>query len=459
MVDELVDLCNSDNDDVVVLPARNNSNNSINDQNKNDDDSSSSSSSEDSYLWKVDVPKGSPPKEDVRRGNYFKEIRKKYKDDDDNSSKRKQTKRQKIFHAVGSSNADGDGEDFDVNNVQRNNDYDKSGSRMKLSPPLVSDIGKQSSLSKQSSMTKQQSSLKNLSQDSNKDMDCIEIDSSSDDYDTRGINRTATIVAKKDHIPCKNNNSQMKKKSYDCSSNDDDDSIYSTKLCREKKKSIAMTKCGEATSNDVSGLEHSNYSSQSTDSTVSLPTEMMSPEMEEYKKLSIQEKKKKFDASLNNTDDNNTDDIEHVNDDLRGMDNSFDSFGRFDEDDDQLMRKGNNKSQSSNKMESKSKAKPKSYMNDEIELLDDSSENSVNSESSAELFTPRFKKQATKPAALNPERYTTTANSSESGLSTPRAFSPATTSPTMGAYATKRKVPTPAIPAMPAALVREIGGK
>jgi len=320
----------------------------------------------------------------------------------------------------------------------------------------VSDIGKQSSLSKQSSITKQQSSLKNLSQDSNKDMDCIEIDSSSDDYDTRGINRTATIVAKKDHIPCKNNNSQMKKKSDDCSSNDDDDSIYSTKLCRDKKKSIAMNKCGEATSNDVSGnactLEHSNYSTQSTDSTVSLPTEMLSPEMEEYKKLSIQEKKKKFAASLNNTDD-----IEHVNDDLRGMDNSFDSFGRFDEDDDQLMRKGNNKSsQSSNKMESKLKAKPKSYMNDEIELLDDSSESSVNSESSAELFTPRFKKQATKPAALNPERYTTTANSSESGLSTPRAFSP---SPTMGAYATKRKVPTPAIPAMPAALVREIGGK
>ena len=96
MVDELVDLCNSssDNDDVVALPARNNSNNSI----QNDDDSSSSSSSEDSYLWKVDVPKGSPPKEDVRRGNYFKEIRKKYKDDDDN--KRKQTKRHKIFHAI-----------------------------------------------------------------------------------------------------------------------------------------------------------------------------------------------------------------------------------------------------------------------------------------------------------------------------------------------------------------------
>jgi hypothetical protein len=110
-------------------------------------------------------------------------------------------------------------------------------------------------------------------------------------------------------------------------------------------------------------------------------------------------------------------------------------------------------------MESKSKAKPKSSMNGEIELLDNSSENSVNSESSAELFTPRFKKQATKPAALNPETYATTANSSESGLSTPRAFSPATTSPTMGAYATKRKVPTPAIPAMPAALVREIGGK
>lgn len=445
MVDELVDLCNSDNDDVVALPARNNarnnSNSSIND-NQNDDDSSSSSSSEDSYLWKVDVPKGSPPKEDVRRMNYFKEIRKKYKDDDDNS-KRKQTKRHKIFHAVGSSNAKGDGEDFDVNNVQRNNDYDKSGSNMKLSPPLASDIGKQSSLSKQSSMTKQQLSLKNMCQDSNKEMECIEIDSSSDDYDTSGMKRT---------------DSPMKKKSYDCSSNDDD-SIYSTKLCREKKKSTAMTKYDEATSNDVSGnvctLEHSNYSTQSTDSTVSLPNEMLSPEMREYKKLSIQEKQKKFVASLHNTDD-----IENVNDDLRGMDNGFDSFGRFDEDDDQLMRKkGNNKSQSSNKMESKSKAKPKSSMNGEIELLDNSSENSVNSESSAELFTPRFKKQATKPAALNPETYATTANFSESGLSTPRAFSPATTSPTMGAYATKRKVPTPAIPAMPAALVREIGGK
>lgn len=103
---------------------------------------------------------------------------------------------------------------------------------MKLSPPLVSDIGKQSSLSKQSSMTKQQLSLKNMSQE-----ECIEIDSSSDDYDTSGIKRTAKIATKKNHIPFTKIDGQMKKKSYDCSSNDDD-SIYSTKLLSREEEEV-----------------------------------------------------------------------------------------------------------------------------------------------------------------------------------------------------------------------------
>lgn len=440
-MDEFIDLCNSDNDDIVALPARNSSsnNNSINDN--KDDDSSSSSSSEDSYLWKVDVPKGSPPKEDARRGNYFKEIRKKYGCDDDNSKRMQMTKRQKLPVLCSSSNEGGvhDSKGAVKDNDQPNNEYNKkSESRMKLSP-LVSDIGKQLLLSKQSSLT-------NLSQDGDKELDCIEIDSSSDDYDaSSGIKLTAKIAAKKYHIPCKKKNSPMKKKSYNCSSDDDDDdnSLHSTKLCGDKKESTDKTKWGETTTNTCT-LENINYSSQSTDSTVSLPIEMLSPEMKEYKKLSIQEKKNKFAvSSLHNSND-----IKNDNDDT-----SFDSFGRFDEDDDHPMRNGSNESHPSNIIESKPKAKPKSSLNDEIELLDDSSGNSVNSESSAELFTPRFKKNATKPATLETS-YTYT-----SSRYSPRAFSPATTSPTMGAYASKRKVPTPAIPAMPAALVREIGGK
>ena len=48
--------------------------------------------------------------------------------------------------------------------------------------------------------------------------------------------------------------------------------------------------------------------------------------------------------------------------------------------------------------------------------------------------------------------------SSSSELMTPRAFSPPSTSP-LTTYATKKKVPVPAIPALPSELINEIGGK
>jgi len=141
-------------------------------------------------------------------------------------------------------------------------------------------------------------------------------------------------------------------------------------------------------------------------------------------------------------------------------------YGEFDEDDDELPTKDSAQSRPCKeervKATQKTKPKLKTFLHDDIEVLDDDSD-SNSSTSSAELFTPRpFIKNATKPAALDTEpkleKRCPNSSFSSSKLSTPCAFSPAVTSPTLGAY-TKRKVPTPAIPAMSASLVQEIGGK
>ena len=291
------------------------------------------------------------------------------------------------------------------------------------------------------------------------------------------INKKPSLSSKEDPYKCKKS-ILMKKKPYD--SSDDKPSHYA-QLQREEKHLTAVTKvhnpCGQPQTSPTEKKHcylDSGSLSHSSDSTVSLPMEMLSSAMKENKKMTLKSKEGKFGALSNRkgrVSFINSDDIEVYDDDQGsgGADFSFDAYGEFDEDDDELTSKDSALSRPCTeepvKATQDTKPKLKTFLHDDIEVLDvDSDCNS--SKSSAELFTPRpFKKHAIKPAALNTQPSATklekrcpNSSFSSSKLSTPCAFSPAITSPTLGAYA-KRKVPTPAIPAMSASLVKEIGGE
>ena len=285
------------------------------------------------------------------------------------------------------------------------------------------------------------------------------------------MNKKPSSSSKEDPYTCKKSTPSTKK-SYDSS---DDSSSHYAHLQREEKHLTAMTKFHNpsqtsSTEKKDCYLDNDNLS-HSSDSTVSLPIEMLSSAMKECKKWTLKSKEGKFGALSNRkgrVSFNNSDDIE-VYDDGQGSggaDLSFGAYGEFDEDDDELPTKDSAQSRPCKeervKATQKTKPKLKTFLHDDIEVLDDDSD-SNSSTSSAELFTPRpFKKNATKPAALDTEpkleKRCPNSSFSSSKLSTPCAFSPAITSPTLGAYA-KRKVPTPAIPAMSASLVKEIGGE
>jgi hypothetical protein len=279
------------------------------------------------------------------------------------------------------------------------------------------------------------------------------------------INKKPSAASKEDPSSWKRN-SPKKQKSYDSS---DDNSSHSTKLQRGEDQPTAMTKVhnpyGQAQTSTAEKnscyMDNSNLS-HSSDSTISLPMEMLSSAMKECKKLRLKQKEGKF-AGLasgkGRVSFNNSDDIEVFGDDQGpedAADFSFGTYGGFDEDDDQKdSTESRPRKKERVKATPKTKPKLKTSLHDDIEVLDDGSDSS-SSKSSAELFTPRpFEKNATKPAMQN---QCPNSSFSSSKLSTPCAFSPAATSPTLGAYA-KRKVPTPAIPAMSASLVKELGGK
>ena len=104
----------------------------------------------------------------------------------------------------------------------------------------------------------------------------------------------------------------------------------------------------------------------------------------------------------------------------------------------------------------------------------DSDNSSCSTSSRVPLFTPRPFKKKMKDPILSPNvavaaaasatsasiagQTLNTAPSSSPGLMTPCAFSPPSTSP-LTSFASKRKVPTPNIPAVPKELINEIGGK
>ncbi|KAL3768086.1 hypothetical protein ACHAW5_009143 [Stephanodiscus triporus] len=524
-----IDLCDSDDDIVVATTASVAAEKKYNDDDHVDDDSSSSSSSGDSYLWKAGgFLKGSPrKKEEIRRGNYFKEVRRKYGDNDDGERK----KRKEIHAAVRSFGSpivslelnDGDVEDLERDSCRMESstqDSTTNCNRWEGKAPLREQLDDGMSKSKRKfpfelHECKKSSSLfgpgiqdcTKINKTEDHDVECIEIDLSDSSFDD-GISDMKPIVSEKGGEKIKpvikktagqhslpNNdldfdgefrinekpsaaskedpklwkrNSPKKKKSYDSS---DDNSSYSTKLQLEEEQPTAITKVhnpyGQAQTSTAEKkscyLDNSDLS-HSSDSTISLPREMMSSAMKECKEMRLKQKEGNFTglaSEKGSVSFNNSDDIEVFGEDQgsEDADFSFGTHGGFDEDDDQLTIKNSTelrpRQKGCVKASSKTKPKLKTSLHDDIEVLDCDSDSS-SSQSSAELFTPRpFEKNATKPAM---QKQCPNSSFSSSKLSTPCAFSPAATSPTLGAYA-KRKVPTPAIPAMSASLVKELGGK
>ena len=273
------------------------------------------------------------------------------------------------------------------------------------------------------------------------------------------INNSNNHATKKvQNNPCKKSNPSTKKKAYESSSDEDDNSSYSS------------------------------------DTTIPLAKDKMPSEMledDEDERLSETNKgrggllgstNKKKNGKKGRVSFNNSDEIEHfvVNNDDHAEDGDFSfdgGYGGFDEDynDDLPAKESTFKSLHQAKSKTKTPTKSKSALkSNDMDVLDIDSDDSSSSDSSAELFTPRpFKKKATtKPAAaykseeqhsasksMEKKKCSNSATSASSKLLTPHAFSPATMSPTLGAYSVKLKVPTPAIPAMSASLVKEIGGK
>lgn len=115
------------------------------------------------------------------------------------------------------------------------------------------------------------------------------------------------------------------------------------------------------------------------------------------------------------------------------------------------------------KEEQHANRKPTSSLKDDVQVLevdlDDSDNNSIDDEILLTTCPFKVKKQLVVETGATKSNTEMKYPAPLSELETPKAYSPITTSPTLGAYAMKRKVPTPAIPAMSASLVKEIGGK
>jgi len=272
------------------------------------------------------------------------------------------------------------------------------------------------------------------------------------------------------------------------SSHSDDNSSHSSNstvsLPEEKKRPMAKKSVQNLYTTKKKLYHSDDSSSHSSNSTVSMSEGKQSPAMKNHPRKLESSREVGGTVGLKNGKDkgrvsfNNSIDVEFNNDEDGSTDFNCDMYGGFDEDDDEFPSKANNvsryKKDSGNEAFATLKAKPKTQSNQKMSLKEDievfaidsdDSDNDSNSNSSAELFTPRpFKKKGKKPAAYKSDQSATKSiekkcpNSSSSKLLTPCTFSPATTSPTMGAYS-KRQVPTPAIPAMAASLVKEIGGK
>jgi hypothetical protein len=233
-------------------------------------------------------------------------------------------------------------------------------------------------------------------------------------------------------------------------------------------------------------VKDSYHSDASSSATCPLPNTESEPRLKSPPEHIMQKKvnlPKEIDLSMDTSDDdkysqNNSAKKDNSSQNRKSVDWSFDVDTGIDEDE----------SDSSSDLDTKPKAKPRAQAttnksksftlrdrvdddNVDLEFDDDSSTSSH----SIPMFTPRpFKKKtkdkddaASSAAAAAAASFALSASksgedlqdeSSSPELMTPRAFSPPSNSP-LTTFAVKKKVPIPAIPAMPTELINEIGGK
>lgn len=304
------------------------------------------------------------------------------------------------------------------------------------SPPKRIDIGMQKKMTHNG-----EPPMKNNSKQER--IECIEIDLSDDSSND-------------DTTDCKRRFSKVEESSEDNPTLSSTIQSEMTQSPIEKK----MSSC-KYDRNAIDGSERIEFGnvnddcfSQSSDSSASL--EVMPPSLEVFSKDIAWNGKKVYPNSEVRTDSirfsfNDDDNVNFTDNDHypRHVDFSCIRSERFDDN-------------HSEKEKQQAKRKQTSSLKDDLQVLDVDSDDSSNTSTDDVIFTSRpFKVKAAKLAVATETTKSNEQNglNSASKLATPRAFSPATTSPTMGAYETKRKVSTPAIPAMSESLVKEIGGK
>jgi len=229
--------------------------------------------------------------------------------------------------------------------------------------------------------------------------------------------------------------------------------------------------------------------SDASSATLSLPDGRASPARLKSppEKLLKQSKPKEIDLSMDTSDDGGCSDDNRISqnnhaqkDDKpsnrKSVDWSFEITGGFDEDsnsdfDTKPKAAGNSKPTIKQSCNGRSSFTLRDRIDkDHIEL---GSDNDSSDSSHMPMFTPKsFKKTnstdaASTAAAAAAASFALSASKSGENLDadqsspelmTPRAFSPPSNSP-LTTFAVKKKVPVPAIPAMPPELIREIGGK
>jgi hypothetical protein len=334
------------------------------------------------------------------------------------------------------------------NDFPRNEANDCEHRRRQHSPKKSNDNDKEALAFGSSNNESQKNSERPAKKINSAEVECIEIDLS-DDSST-------------DELDGKNN-----PVNFEIGGNSNESSTHTETTHSEKMQSSTSDKKSEHRSyedaiNGTQRMKHLDVddgsASKSSDSSVSL--EVMPPPMTEYStNTSLKGKNECTGGATKDT--------------VRlSFNNDYDNSDFIDSDHDRDVEyscrwsdcSDNNSHNHRKEEEQTANRKASPYLKDDVQVLEVDSDDSDNSSTDDDIFTSRpFKAKMAKHLAVETEginlKMDMKCPTPLSELATPRAFSPTTTSPTLGAYTAKRKVPTPAIPAMSASLVKEIGGK
>eukprot|EP00985_Skeletonema_marinoi_P015226 scaffold7820_cov99-Skeletonema_marinoi.AAC.1 len=474
----IIDLCDSEDDDTHNhTAATTNQQSKIQPSKKPpkiyNSPSSSSSSSSDEELWNAGGFLNNKPKKEevVRKGNYFKEVKEKCAYGANSTASVANTKSGvalKSSLAVQKASIrleEDDDEEFDedVRNspLKKKSDKSKSGTSNGNKVPVKA-VG---------------------------DVECIEIDLSSSDDDD--VNNKPTTKKRNNGS---NSNSNQAKIGHDESPfrirKRSSVSVAKKMTAVEVASKPPPPKKTKAYNNSYNNSDDNNVDDDDSSTTVPLPESKSFPTTSKTATNKRQQTvHEEIDLSMDMSDDdgidfNNNDDPFNDNDnaitnDFGGnVDDVYSSSSSSDDGD----KKPSHKKVQMAAAAAKSRDVP-------IDIDSDDSSSSSSSTDLLDLYTPRPMKKKKGNAKMRKTSFTTGTNlnnatttnkayssdkkkcpdsiksttSTSSKLLTPREFSPSTTSPFgatfAAATAVKLRVPTPAIPAMSAKVINEIGGK